>query len=179
MTSPIPASPGARRLGPATAVFCRIAARAQHVPQMHLFTTLGRHPRLLWSWLPFSGMLLRGGRLATADTELTILRVAHRRGSEYELQHHRRLARRAGLDEHAQAAIFAGAADPGLTERQRVLVAAVDELLDTRTLSDAARAALAGVLDDRRVIEFVTLTTQYDALAATLSALRVPLDLPR
>lgn len=52
------------------------------------------------------GRLLRG-KLPTIDTELVILRVGHLRACEYELQHHRRMARKAGLDADAQAAIFA------------------------------------------------------------------------
>lgn len=178
MTERIPASPGLRELGVPTWMFCKLGSRQMRVPQMHLFTTLGQNRRLLWSWLPFSGMLLRGGKLPKADTELVILRVAHSRGSDYELQHHRRLARRAGLDDAAQARIFEGPGAAGLTDRQRVLLTAVDELLDTRTLSDAAWAGLSQHLDRSRIIELVTLATQYDALAATLSALRVPLDYP-
>lgn len=52
------------------------------------------------------GRLLRG-RLPRVDTELVILRVAHLRGSEYELQHHRRMGRQFGLDAQVQEAIFA------------------------------------------------------------------------
>ena len=42
-----------------------------------------------------------GGRLPRIDTELVILRVAAVRGSDYELNHHRVLGRRAGLDDDA------------------------------------------------------------------------------
>jgi alkylhydroperoxidase family enzyme len=176
VTPRIPASPGPRDLGLVNWVFCKLAARRQQVPQAHLFTTLGQHRRLLWSWLPFGGMLLSGGRLPKRDTELVILRVGHLRDSRYELQHHRRMARRAGLDDETQARIFEGPDAPGLTDRQRVLLTAADELLNTRTLSDATWQALTEHLDRPQLIEFVMLTGQYDALAATLSALRVPLD---
>lgn len=179
MTARIPATPGPRDLGIANWVFCKLAARRQAVPQAHLFTTLGQHKRLLWSWLPFGGMLLAGGKLAKRDTELVILRVGHLRGSQYELQHHRRIARKAGLDDATQARIFEGPSGPSagdLTNRQRTLLTATDELLDTRTLSDATWLELSGHLDHPQLIEFVMLAAQYDALAATLSALRVPLD---
>lgn len=179
MTARLPVSPGPRDLGIANWVFCRLAARRQRVPQAHLFTTLGQHRRLMWSWLPFGGMLLSGGKLAKRETELVILRVGHLRDSQYELQHHRRIARKAGLDDATQARIFEGPSGPqagDLTERQRVLLTATDELLATRTLSDATWLALSRQLDRPRLIEFVMLAAQYDALAAALSALRVPLD---
>lgn len=133
----------------------------------------------MWAWLPFSGMLLGGGKLPKRDTELVILRVGHLRNSQYELQHHRRIARRAGLDDATQARIFDGPGGPhaeDLTDRQRVLLTATDELLSSRTLSDATWQQLSRHLDRPQLIEFVMLTSQYDALAASLSALRVPLD---
>ncbi|HEU0190019.1 MAG TPA: carboxymuconolactone decarboxylase family protein [Mycobacterium sp.] len=179
MTDRIPASPGVRDLGVANWVFCKLAARRQRVPQAHLFTTLGQHKRLLWSWLPFGGQLLYGGKLSRRDTEVVILRVAHLRGSQYEMQHHRRIARQAGIDDATQDRIFDGPHGPqfhDLTDRQRTLVTATDELVDTRTLSDATWQALSAHLDRPRLIELVMLVCQYDALAATLSALRVPLD---
>lgn len=172
----IPVAPGLRDLGLFNWVFCKLTARKQQVPQAHLFTTLGQHRRLMWAWLPFAGMLLGAGKLPKTDTELVILRVGHLRHAEYELQHHRRIGRQRGLDEATQTAIFAGADADGLTERQRALVAGVDELVGTRTLSDDAWKRLAAHLTRQQLIEFVTLAGQYDALAATLSALRVPLD---
>lgn len=181
MTIRIPTSPGPRDLGIANWAFCKLAARRQRVPQAHLFTTLGQHKRLMWSWLPFGGVLLGGGKLPKRDTELVILRVGHLRDSQYELQHHRRMARKAGLDDATQALIFAGPSGPRaeeLTDRQRALLSATDELLDTRTLSDATWLELTRHLDRPRLIEFVMLAAQYDALAAALSALRVPLDFP-
>jgi alkylhydroperoxidase family enzyme len=110
--------------------------------------------------------------------------VAHLRSCEYELQHHRLMARKQGLDAGTQAAIFAwpnvadGAADQ-LSSRQRALLAATDELVKERTVTDGTWQQLATHLDRRQLIEFCLLATQYDGLAATLSALRLPLDNPR
>ncbi|WP_067966666.1 carboxymuconolactone decarboxylase family protein [Mycolicibacter icosiumassiliensis] len=176
MTLRIPDSPGLRDLGVTNWLVCKVVALRQHVPRAHLFTTLGQHRRLMWAWLPFGGVLMRGGKLSSRDTELVILRVGHLRDSQYELQHHRRMARAVGLDDATQTLIFEGPSVAGLTDRQRVLLTGVDELVGTRTLSDATWAQLAEHLDRPRLIEFVMLTSQYDALAATLSALRVPLD---
>ncbi|ORV50197.1 4-carboxymuconolactone decarboxylase [Mycolicibacter engbaekii] len=176
MIARIPDSPGLRDLGVTNWLVCKVIAARQRVPRAHLFTTLGQHRRLMWSWLPFGGMLMRGGKFSARDTELVILRVGHLRDSQYELQHHRRMARAVGIDEATQERIFQGPDAPGLTDRQRALLTGVDELIETRTLSDATWALLAAHLDRPRLIEFVMLTSQYDALAATLSALRVPLD---
>jgi AhpD family alkylhydroperoxidase len=167
---------GFRELGPINWLLCKIAARAARVPQVHLFTALGQHKPLFWAWLPFGGMLLGLGKLPRRDTELVILRVGHLRSCEYELQQHRRIAERRGIDAETQARIFEGPQAIGLTERQRTLLAATDEIIETRTLSAETWQSLSRYFDRPQLIEFVTLAGQYDALAATLNTLKVPLD---
>jgi len=167
---------GFRELGIFGWLFCKLTARLEDVPQVHLFTTLGQHRRLFWSWLPFGALLLGFGKLRRRDTELVVLRVAHLRGCAYELQQHRRIAKRRGVDAGTQARIFAGPTAEGLTARDRALLSAVDELVNTRTVSEQGWQELANYLDRPQLIEFVTLVSQYDALAATLDTLRVPLD---
>lgn len=122
--------------------------------------------------MPFGALLLGFGKLRRRDTELVILRVAHLRGCAYELQQHRRIAQRRGVDAETQARICAGPTAEGLAERDRALLSAVDELIDTRTLSEQCWQELATYLDRPQLIEFVTLIGQYDALAATLNTLR-------
>ena len=185
-TDPLPAvtspriPPGGRReLGLFGWLFCKLAARVWGVPELHMFTVLAQHKRLFWSWGPFAGLLLHRGRLPLRDTEVVILRVGHLRGCEYELQQHRRLALRRGVDADTQEKVFAWPqAREGLTAREQALLAGVDELIATRAMSDAGWRLLAGYLDRRQLIEFVTLVGQYDALAMTLSTLGVPLDYP-
>jgi AhpD family alkylhydroperoxidase len=171
-----------RELGPVNWVMAKLAARRMRVPEMHLFTTLGQRQALFWTWSMYSGRLLRG-RLPAIDTELVILRVAHVRGCEYELQHHRGMARNQGLDTDMQTAIFAwpdvpaGAANK-FSARQRALLTATDEFVKDRTVTDGTWRQLAAHLDRRQLIEFCLLASQYDGLAATMSALAIPLDRP-
>lgn len=171
--------PGGRReLGLVNWVICRLAARFIRVPQAHLFTTLGQHRLLFLSFLPYSGLLLYRGKLSKQDKEVVILRVGHLRGSEYELQQHRRLARSRGLDDKLQQRIFTGPDADGLTVRQAALVRAVDEFVADRDLSDPTFAALSAHLSRQEIIEFCALTGHYDAIAGILAALRVPMDFP-
>ncbi|GFG63444.1 hypothetical protein MKUB_09340 [Mycobacterium kubicae] len=190
MSSPEPAalqripSGRFRQLGPVNWVLARLGARTVRAPEMHLFTTLGYRQSLFWAWLLYGARLLRG-RLPRADTELVILRVAHLRRCEYELQHHRRLARVQGLDANLQAAIFAWPDAPDakgpravLSARQQALLKATDELVLDRSISAATWQQLAAHLNRQRLIEFCLLATQYDGLAATIHALGIPLDNP-
>ncbi len=173
-------SGGFRELGPLNWVIAKLTARVVRAPEMHLTTTLGQHRLLFLLWSVYSTRLMRG-RLPAADSELVILRVGHLRACEYELQHHRRMARKQGLDDGLQAAIFGWPDGPAdrLSARQRALLAATDELVNDRTVTDATWRELASHLDRRELIEFCLLTTQYDGLAATMSALALPLDNPR
>ena len=167
-----------RDLGLINWAIARVAARSIRAPEMHLFTTLGRHRLLFRSFLPYSGVLLNWGKLPKPDKELVILRVGHLRESEYELQQHRRLARSRGLDSALQDRIFAGPTAQGLTDRQRALLTAVDEFVLRRDLSDATFDSLSSHLSHEQVIEFVALTGHYDAIAAILATLRVRMDFP-
>ncbi len=185
MSGPVGRIPSGRlrELGPLNWVVARLAARTVRAPEMHLFTALGQRQRLFWAWSISGGQLLRG-RLPRADTELVILRVAHLRSSEYELQHHRRMARNVGLDANMQVAILAWPEVPAearekLSARQQALLQATDELVKDRTIIADTWQQLAGHLNRRQLIEFCLLASYYDALAATISALEIPLDNPR
>lgn len=171
--------PGGRReLGWFGWLFCKLVAKVWGIPEFHLFTTLVQYPRLFWSWAPFSGMLLNFGRLPKRDAEVVILRVGHLRRSEYELQQHRRLALKRGVDAETQAAVFAWPVAEGLSPRHRAMLTAVDDLIATRNMSDPTWQQLAQYLDRRQLLEFVTLVGQYDALAMTLNTVGVPMDYP-
>ncbi len=179
MAEPQRITPGDRsELGLVNWGISRIAAKSIRAPQMHLFTTLGQHRLLFLSFLPYSGLLLNWGKLPKRDKELVILRVGHLRNSEYELQQHRRLGRSRGVDDALQEKIFTGPGAEGLSGRQSAMLTAVDELILTRDLSDQSWAALAAHLTRQQMIEFCALATNYDAIAAMLAALRVPMDFP-
>lgn len=178
-TAPARIPPGGfRELGPLNWAIAKIGARGIRAPKFHLFNVLGQHRLLFLAWLPFSGYLLYAGKLDRKDAELVILRVGHLRNCEYELQQHRRLARSRGLKADVQAAIFEGPDADGLTPHQRVLIAATDEFVVTRSMSPETWSALSKIFDRAQIIEFCTLAGQYDALAATMETLRIPLDFP-
>jgi AhpD family alkylhydroperoxidase len=164
---------GLRELGLPIWAFSRLAGRVTRTPPPRIFTTLGRNRRLFWAWLHFAGRLMPGGRLPRVDTELIILRVAHVRGSDYELDHHSRLGRRAGLSPADLERVGAGPDVDGWTPRQELLLRVTDSLLESRDLDDVLWARLCALLDERTCIELLLLVGHYDMLATTLRTLRV------
>lgn len=184
MTGPDPRpriAPGTRRqLGWPVWAFSRAAGLVARTGPPAVFTVLGRHRKLFRRWLVFAAALMPGGGLPRRDTELVILRVAAVRGNDYELRHHRRLARRAGLTTaEVDLVCRPGPPGPWWPERQRTLLAAADTLLRERDLGDGQWCALRAELSEVDTLEFCALVAHYDALATVLTTLRVEPDRPR
>lgn len=99
-------------LGPINWGIWRVLSKAAGAPDAHLFSTLGRTGGLFRGWLHYSGSLMPGGKISRHDTELIILRVAHLRDCGYEMDHHIRLGRKAGIDAEELARIIEALALP-------------------------------------------------------------------
>ena len=63
----------------------------------NIFTTLGRHPKLLKRWMVFANHCLLKSSLPPRERELVILRVGWQCNSEYEWAQHNRIGLEAGL----------------------------------------------------------------------------------
>ncbi|MFJ2830694.1 carboxymuconolactone decarboxylase family protein [Streptomyces sp. NPDC087263] len=148
--------------------------RGDQVP--HLFSTLVQHPALFRAWLPLCIQLLRDSVFPPRERELLIIRVSWRCGSAYELENHRAIGARAGLTDDDFAALTGGGPERAWTPRERLLVAAVDELHDDHTIADATWRELSARLTTEQLIELPMLVGHYIMLADTLRALRIPLD---
>jgi AhpD family alkylhydroperoxidase len=173
-------APGGRReLGLPIWVFSRLAGRATRTGPPAIFTTLGRGRGLFWGWLHFAGRLMPGGNLPRRETELVILRVATLRDCAYELEHHVRLGRRAGVTTADVARVREGSTADGWSGHERLLMQVTEQLLATRDLDDATWSELRAAYDERTVIEVLLLVGHYDMLATTLTTLRLEPDPPR
>lgn len=169
--------PGGRRdVGLVTWALSHGAGRAQGTGPPHLFLTLGRHRRLFRGWLRFAARLMPLGTLPRRETELVILRVAHLRRCAYEWEHHRHLARRAGVTAADVERVEAGPAADGWTERERAVLTAVDALHADGDLDDDTWADLRRHLDERAAIELVLLVGHYEMLATAIGTLRIQPD---
>lgn len=173
---------GWRDVGLITTLVAWLSGRVAGTDRPNLFTTLGRHRRATHGWLLFAAALMPGGRLPRRETEMVIIRVAHRRGCGYELDHHVRLGRRAGITD-ADVEALCGAESCGSASvwsvRESAILDAVDELLEERDVADATWGRLTDHLDEREIIELVLLVGHYDMLATTITTLRIRPDQPR
>ncbi|HEX3706294.1 MAG TPA: carboxymuconolactone decarboxylase family protein [Mycobacteriales bacterium] len=170
-------APGGRAdIGLANWTMISAGARVAKVRGLpHLFTTMARHRSLFRAWLFFAGRMMPRGKLPRRDTELVILRTAWRSGCDYELDHHRRLGKQAGLSIEE---IDRATSEPldGWTPRERALLAASDELLASRDLTDSGWEELRRHLSETEAIEFLLLAGHYSMLATFISTLRIEPD---
>jgi AhpD family alkylhydroperoxidase len=176
MTSPRITPGGFSELGPINWALCRVISWATRIPDAHLFSTLGRQRKLFRGWLRFAGQMMPGGTLNRHETELVILRVAHLRKCQYELDHHIRIGRRAGIGPDLVERIFAGPGAQDWSDRHRALLSAVDALIETRNIDDPAWEALRRHYTDPQLIELCLLVGHYDMLATTIATLRIARD---
>ncbi len=170
-------SPGRAATLPAPSPLARLVARLSGMATgndpLRVFSTIGRHRRLFRWWLPFAGSLLRGGRLARADTELLILRTAWNCGAWYEWVQHVPLASKAGLSSTRIAAVAEGPAHTEWTSRQRLLLEATDELHAARVVNERAWQRLSEHLTVEQCMELCFVVGHYEMLAMTLNSLGV------
>ncbi|MDN5892678.1 MAG: carboxymuconolactone decarboxylase family protein [Nocardioides sp.] len=182
MSTPRIAPGDLRDVGLPVWAFSRLAGRISRTEPPAIFLTLGRNRRLFWGWLHFAGRLMPGGRLPRRETELVILRVASRTGSDYEWTQHEGLGRRAGLTTAEVEAVSRPSPDASghlWRGRDRMLLTVTDELFDAGDVSDATWALMGQHLDERTCVELLMLVGHYRMLATTLRALRVQPDKPR
>lgn len=138
--------------------------------------TFAHHPDLTRSFNAFNGHVLFGTTLSVRQRELLVLRVAHRRRSEYEWAQHLVLAADAGLTDDEVARVAEGPAADGWDDLDRALVQAVDDLLDDARVGDAAWAVLEGALDRQQLLDVVFTVGCYDLVAMAFRTFDVALD---
>src|SRR3954447_7561127 len=102
-------APGGREeIGLVNAAIVRGIGLAAGGKPPHVFTTLARNRGLFRRWLWFAGGLMPGGGLPRADTQLVILRAAHRYHWRDEGPHREQLAADTGRDRTAVERVRSG-----------------------------------------------------------------------
>ena len=141
-----------------------------------LFRTQAHNPRVLQRM--FAGNLLDEGSISLRARELIILRTCFRCGSEYEWGVHVALFSERATLSAAEVALTLSDdySRAGLPAHEAILLAAVDELHDTSTISDALWQQLAEHYCSAQIIELIALVGNYHAISFITNATRIDLE---
>lgn len=132
--------------------------------------------RLLRPFLAFNVRLMPFGKLRRRQTEMVILRVAAVCESEYEWRQHVLIGRRAGLTDGEIDLIARDPAAAVFSDEDRSLLAATNELLERREITDETWGDLREFLNHARIFELCMLVGNYAMLAGALNTFGVSLE---
>ncbi len=116
---------------------------------------------------------VRSPGIPVRDREIVILRTAWLSRGDYIWGRHNVIGQDAGLTEEEIRRIRVGPDAPGLTDFDRALIRAVDELHASRFISGTTWEALAGRYDEAQLVEVVQTVGNYIQLAMFQNTLGV------
>ena len=146
------------------------------VAPLVLFRTMARNPRVFERM--FAGGLLDKGALSLRQREVVIDRTTAKLGAEYEWGVHIAFfAEKVGFDADMIAATVHGPADaPCWSADEQALLAAVDDMVEHRTIGDATWSRLAAHFDETQILEVIALAGYYHTISFLCRALDLPLE---
>jgi alkylhydroperoxidase family enzyme len=150
--------------------------RAGRPKGLNVLGTLAHHPALARAYHVFNGHVLFATSLSERQRELVILRVAALRRAEYEWRQHALLAADVGVTPDELSAVAEGPGAPGWSLRERALLAAVDELVGSASVSPPTWELLRAWLTTEQLMDLVFTVGAYDLLAMVFGAFEVELD---
>lgn len=140
-----------------------------------LYRVLAHNPPLLRSYAELARTLRYEAQTPRALRELVILRIAQLCASEYEWQHHRKMAQDAGVREGQVAALAEWATSPEFDDAERAAIRLAEEQHELR-VTDETVAELRRVVGDPATVELTLLAGFYEAVARMLQAFAVEVE---
>jgi 4-carboxymuconolactone decarboxylase len=86
---------------------------------------------------------------------------------------HTEIGLKCGLDQAEIERVGSGPDDPGWTPGEAAVLRAMDELNDYSRISDPTWQVLAGIYDNRQLIELITLAGSYHVMAYLMGAIGI------
>src|SRR5262249_20383353 len=123
-----------------------------------------RSPRMYRTFVTHLAELVAHSALPPRDRQAVCLRTLELCGDTYELTHHLTISKKAGLNDDEIKAMREGAGK-ALTEFDRVLITATEELARDKTISDSTWAKLSARYTEEQLMEVVFLAACYATMA--------------
>lgn len=143
---------------------------------MNIFKTLLQHPNLMRRWMVFANHVLFKSSLPIREKELIILRIGFLCQAGYEWAQHVQIALKGGLDSQGIRSAKEGPDMIGISEVDKLLLQATDELHSDAFISDETWAGLAKHFSQEQLMDIVFTVGQYNLVSMALNSFGVQLD---
>ncbi|MCZ6828623.1 MAG: carboxymuconolactone decarboxylase family protein [Gammaproteobacteria bacterium] len=142
----------------------------------NVFRTLMNHPGLARRWMVFANHVLGKSSLPERERELLILRIGHLCRAGYEWNKHADISRYLGMSEAEIDSSKTGPKTPGLSELDRLLLQATDELHSDAHIADATWQGLSEHFSTEQLMDLVFTVGQYNLVSMALNSFGVQPD---
>ncbi len=149
-------------------------SRGGEVINLHL--TLGHAPKIAKARRALSGALRREAATPRVLRELVIMRTAQIVRSDYEMNQHIPMALKSGLTQQHLDEVANWRGSKLFDERQRAVLAYVEQLLAGGDVDDATFAALAKHFSPQEIIEISVTATNYYGTGLLTRALKIEIE---
>jgi 4-carboxymuconolactone decarboxylase len=142
---------------------------------MKFSTVMARSPALYRVFVPLIEKVIARTCLPPRDRQALLLRTLTLGNDVYEVTHHELISKGAGLSDAEIAEMRAGAGDT-LTDFDKVLARAAEQLVRDQFIDDATWAALAERYNHEQLMEVVALVGTYLTMAMVTRNFEIPLE---
>lgn len=143
---------------------------------LNVYRMVMHTPAIAPSFLSFADALRHRNSLPPSWRELAILRVGHRYAAPYEIYHHERIARQAGLGEAVIAAAGIGPTAAAISAEERLILEAADRLLDCHGLPEDLRDRALRSLSENQLADLVMTVGFYQLVCNFLTTFGVSVE---
>ncbi len=137
---------------------------------------MANHPKLLKAWWQLRNYSVSGGDLEQRDCELVILRVAVHMKVWYEWSSHVVRGLAAGLSLEEITRVMKGPATAEWEERDSVLLGIVDELIESRGISEPTQERAGKYFTGNQIMDVIAIHGFYVTLACMINTWELELD---
>jgi 4-carboxymuconolactone decarboxylase len=142
--------------------------------ELSIVRLLVQNPSLYRGFTHFAMHCISTNTLSNRERELVILHTCSFCKGKYDVAQHRVIAKRAGLsDADIEAAVKDGA---GLSDFERTILKAAEELVKDHRIADATYATLAARYTPAQLLDFVFLVGNYAMMAMTTNTFDVKVE---
>lgn len=143
---------------------------------LNIFRTLSNHSALAKRWMVFANHILGKSTLSVRDREMLILRIGYLCQAGYEWGQHVLIARDAGMSDDEIRLCKSGPDTPGISDLDRLLLTATDELHNDAHVSDATWSGLSEHYNTQQLMDIVFTVGQYNLVSMALNSFGVQPD---